>query len=55
VTRTLGIVGAATLVTLLFQSLESAIGFMAAFRRSFQLAALLAFAMAGLMALPRRD
>ena len=53
-TRTLGTVGAATLVLLLFQSLEQDMGFVGAFRRTFQLAALLPFAMAGLLALPRR-
>jgi hypothetical protein len=54
VTRTLGTVGAATLVMLLFQRLEPAAGFIGAFQRTFQLAALLPFAMAGLLALPRR-
>jgi MFS family permease len=53
VTRTLGTVGAATLVMLLFQRLEPTAGFIAAFQRTFQLAALLPFAMAGLLALPR--
>jgi MFS family permease len=53
-TRTLGTVGAATLVLLLFQSLEPAAGFVVAFQRTFQLAAALPFAMAALLALPRR-
>jgi MFS family permease len=50
VTRTLGTVGAATLVMLLFQKLEAASGFYPAFQRCFVLAALIPFAMAGLMA-----
>ncbi|HUK07102.1 MAG TPA: MFS transporter [Stellaceae bacterium] len=49
VTRTLGTVGAAALVMLLFQHLAAAGDFFAAFRRSFGLAALLPFAMAVLL------
>jgi MFS family permease len=49
-TRTLGVVGAASMLTLLFEGLAASHGFMAAFERSFELAALLAFAMVGLLA-----
>jgi MFS family permease len=54
VTRTVGTVSAAATVMLLFQHLEAADGFFAAFQRSFKLAALLPLAMAGLLALRRR-
>jgi MFS family permease len=55
VTRTVGTVSAAATVMLLFQHLEAADGFFAAFQRSFKLAALLPLAMAALLALrPRR-
>jgi MFS family permease len=50
VTRTLGVIGAATMLGVLFQRLEVADGFLAAFQRSFWLAALLAVVMAGLVA-----
>jgi MFS family permease len=54
VTRTLGTVGAATLVLLAFQGLEPSLGFFGAFRRVFALAALVPFAMAGLLVLVSR-
>jgi MFS family permease len=54
VTRTVGIVGAAATVMVLFQSLEAAHGFIVAFQRSFELAALLPFAMVGLLVLRGR-
>jgi len=50
VTRTLGTVGAASLVMLLFRSLAAAGDFFTAFGWCFALAALLAFAMAALLA-----
>jgi MFS family permease len=54
VTRTVGTVSAAATVMLLFQRLEAADGFFAAFQRTFGLAAVLPFAMAALLALRRR-
>jgi MFS family permease len=54
VTRTLGVIGAATLLNVLFQGLAVADGFLAAFQRTFELAALLAFAMMLLVAFVRR-
>ncbi|HXW27564.1 MAG TPA: MFS transporter [Xanthobacteraceae bacterium] len=53
VTRTIGTVSAAATVMLLFQRLETADGFFAAFHRTFALAAVLPFAMAALLALRR--
>ncbi len=49
VTRTVGIVGAASLVMLLFRTFEQAEGFFSAFRHTFALAAGLALAAAALM------
>ncbi|MEJ0072059.1 MAG: MFS transporter [Pseudomonadota bacterium] len=54
VTRTLGTVSAASVILLAFQSLEPDAGFFGAFERVFTLAALLPFAMAGLLALAIR-
>jgi EmrB/QacA subfamily drug resistance transporter len=51
VTRTVGTVAAASVVTLAFQSLEVSAGFLAAFRATFVGAAALAFAMAALLAI----
>lgn len=54
-TRTLGTVTAASVVLLVFGILNVKYGFLGGFQRTFQLAALLAFAAAGLLALsPRR-
>ena len=54
-TRTIGTVSAAALLLLLFQRLAADSGFLPAFRQSFQLAAVLPLAMAGVLALrPRR-
>lgn len=53
-TRTLGTVSAASLVLMVFEILNRNYGFLDAFQRTFQLAALLAFAAAGLLALSRR-
>jgi hypothetical protein len=53
-TRTLGTVAAASIVLMVFESLQSSHGFFDAFHRTFQLAALLAFASAGLLALSPR-
>ena len=54
-TRTLGTVTAASVVFLLFGILNMTYGFLEGFQKTFQLAALLAFAAAGLLALsPRR-
>ncbi|MBI3512793.1 MAG: MFS transporter [Proteobacteria bacterium] len=50
VTRTLGVISAASMLGLLFQGLAADLGFMAAFQRTFWLAALLALTMAGLVA-----
>ncbi|HEV3186205.1 MAG TPA: MFS transporter [Xanthobacteraceae bacterium] len=54
VTRTVGTVSAAAIVMLLFQRLEAAGGFFAAFRQTFALVAVLPLAMAALLALRRR-
>jgi hypothetical protein len=48
-TRTLGTVSAASLVMLLFRHLAAAGDFLAAFRQSFALAAILPFAVASLL------
>ena len=53
-TRTLGTVGAASLVLMVFEILQTKHGFLAAFQQTFQLAALLAFVTAGLLALSSR-
>jgi MFS family permease len=53
-TRTLGSVAAASLVLMVFEILHAQHGFFDAFHQTFQLAALLAFASAGLLALSRR-
>ncbi len=54
-TRTLGTVTAASIVLMVFEILQQHHGFLEAFQRTFQLAALLAFAAAGLLAFsPRR-
>lgn len=54
-TRTLGIVAAASIVLMVFETLNAGQGFFLAFHQTFQLAALLAFVSAGLLALaPRR-
>jgi EmrB/QacA subfamily drug resistance transporter len=53
-TRTLGTVAAASIVLMVFESLHSEHGFFDAFHQTFQLAALLAFASAGLLALSSR-
>ena len=53
-TRTLGTVTAASVVLLVFGIMDATYGFLEAFRMTFQLAALLAFASAGLLALSRR-
>jgi predicted MFS family arabinose efflux permease len=50
VTRTLGVISAATMLSLVFQGLAADHGFMAAFQQTFWLAALLALTMAGLLA-----
>ena len=53
-TRTLGTVGAASLVLMVFEILQARHGFLAAFQQTFQLAALLAFVTAGLLAFSSR-
>ena len=53
-TRTLGTVAAASIVLMVFESLHVKHGFFDAFHQTFQLAALLAFASAGLLALSSR-
>ena len=53
-TRTLGTVGAASLVLMVFEILQTKHGFLEAFQQTFQLAALLAFVTAGLLALSSR-
>ena len=54
-TRMLGTVAAASLVLMAFEILQSRHGFFDAFQQTFQLAALLAFVSAGLLAAsPRR-
>ena len=54
-TRTLGTVAAASIVLMVFEILNAGQGFFEAFHQTFQLAALLAFASAGLLMLaPRR-
>lgn len=53
-TRTLGTVSAASIVLMVFEILQQHESFLEAFQRTFQLAALLAFAAAGLLALPSR-
>ncbi len=53
-TRTLGTVTAASVVLLVFEMLNVKYGFLAGFQKTFQLAALLAFAAAGLLALSSR-
>lgn len=54
-TRTLGTVAAASLVLIVFEGLQLEYGFFEAFRQTFQLAALLAFACTGLLALSPRQ
>ena len=51
VTRTIGTAAAASMMALVFQSLEAGLGFLPAFRRSFEFAALLPLAVAALLAL----
>jgi hypothetical protein len=51
VTRTIGTVAAASMMALVFQSLEAGLGFLPAFRRSFEFAAILPLAVAALLAL----
>jgi MFS family permease len=53
-TRTLGTVTAASVVLLVFATLNAKYGFLEGFQKTFQLAALLAFAAAGLLAFSRR-
>ncbi|MBN8989922.1 MAG: MFS transporter [Rhizobiales bacterium] len=53
-TRTLGTVTAASVFFLVFEILQAKQGFLEAFQRTFQLAALLAFVAAGLLALSPR-
>jgi MFS family permease len=53
-TRTLGTVTAASVVLLVFGILNTIYGFLEAFQKTFQLAALLAFGAAGLLAFSRR-
>jgi hypothetical protein len=54
-TRTLGTVTAASIVLMVFEILQQAHSFIEAFHQTFQLAALLAFVAAGLLAFaPRR-
>jgi EmrB/QacA subfamily drug resistance transporter len=53
-TRTLGTVTAASIVLMVFEVLQHNHSFLEAFQRTFQLAALLAFAAAGLLALSSR-
>jgi MFS family permease len=53
-TRTLGTVTAASVVLLVFTILNAQYGFLEGFQRTFQLAALLAFASAGLLAFSSR-
>ena len=53
-TRTLGTVTAASVVLLVFGILNTRYGFLEGFQKTFQLAALLAFAAAGLLAFSRR-
>jgi EmrB/QacA subfamily drug resistance transporter len=53
-TRTLGTVSAASAVLMVFEILQTKHGFFAAFHQTFQLAALLAFVTAGLLALSSR-
>jgi MFS family permease len=50
-TRTFGTVTAASIVLMVFEILQAKHGFLAAFQQTFQLAALLAFVSAGLLAL----
>ena len=54
-TRTLGTVAAASLVLMVFEILQAKSGFFEAFRQTFQLAAVLAFAAAGLLAFSPRN
>jgi hypothetical protein len=53
-TRTLGTVTAASVVLMVFEILQTKHGFLEAFHQTFQLAALLAFVAAGLLALSSR-
>jgi EmrB/QacA subfamily drug resistance transporter len=53
-TRTLGTVSAASIVLMVFEILQQNASFFEAFQRTFQLAALLAFAAAGLLVLTSR-
>jgi hypothetical protein len=53
-TRTLGTVCAASLVLMVFEILQIKHGFLEAYHQTFQLAALLAFVTAGLLALSSR-
>jgi MFS family permease len=54
-TRTLGTVTAASAVLMVFEILNTKHGFLEGFQKTFQLAALLAFAAAGLMAISPRN
>ena len=53
-TRTLGTVAAASIVLMAFEILNTSYGFPGAFRRTFQLAAMLGFAAAGMLAVSPR-
>jgi MFS family permease len=53
-TRTLGTVAAASVVLVTFEMLNIQYGLLAGFQKTFQLAALLAFFAAGLLAVSRR-
>ena len=53
-TRTLGTVSAASIVLMVFEILQTKHGFLEAFHQTFQLAALLAFVSAGLLAISQR-
>jgi len=53
-TRTLGTVSAASVVLMVFEILQTKFGFLEAFHQTFQLAALLAFVSAGLLAISQR-
>ena len=53
-TRTLGTVTAASIVLMVFDILNTTHGFLEAFQQTFQLAALLAFAAAALLAASTR-
>lgn len=53
-TRTLGTVSAASVVLMVFEILQMKYGFLEAFHQTFQLAAMLAFVSAGLLAISQR-